>query len=212
MPPRKNPIRNTKPDTDDVSNESKPTDETKDENEKKEIIETEKKDVKEETKEDTKEEEKKEEIKESWDDGINEEKEHTDEEEIKDERRVYKIDDERTERRGRQKSIIDFDYREFTNISKKVNEMTTEDLIKYLIVRSHSEGQVPLCSALKFVLRGKNCEVSFDRMTSEPRSFNRNRGRGSDSRSFQRRPMRHEPRVERQFKPSSSFGRPKYDG
>lgn len=214
MPPRKNLTR-TKTDKDNEDVLGKEDIETKTNEDIKEVTIGEKKEEQIELKEEVKEgkEEIKEEIKESWDDNA---KEHTDEEEIKDERRVYKVDmrDEHDERRGRQKSIVDFDYHDFANISRKVNEMSTEDLIKYLIVRSHSEGQVPLCNALKFVLRGKNCEVSLDRMTSEPRIFNRGRGRGSD-RTFQRRPMRRDTRDsrgERTFRSSnSSLGRPKYD-
>jgi hypothetical protein len=154
------------------------------------------------------------EIKDSWEENV---KEHTDEDEVKDvSPAVYRVtygrrehsedrhDERRDDRRERQRSIVDFDYKEYANLTGDISELSTENILKYLIVRSRNEGQNALCNAIKFVLRGKNCEVSFDRITEPPRSFNRSRRGGgrSDIRGGDRRRM---------FKNSSQIGRTKFD-
>lgn len=58
-------------------------------------------------------------------------------------------------------SIINFDYTEYLNLKTPVSELSSNDLLKVLIARTHSERQYVLCKTLKQTLKAKNSECNY---------------------------------------------------
>lgn len=61
----------------------------------------------------------------------------------------------------KKKSVIDFDYKKYETFELPTSDLTTDDILKFLIVRSHKNGQTQLCSTLKQTLRACNFEANF---------------------------------------------------
>jgi hypothetical protein len=68
---------------------------------------------------------------------------------------------ERNSRGPRHNSVLNFDYNKVLNLTTGVNEVSTNDLLKIAIVRSHNAGQFQLCKVVKQTLQALNSECNW---------------------------------------------------
>ena len=58
-------------------------------------------------------------------------------------------------------SAINFDYKQYAELDKPINEMNSKDILKVLIVRAYNDNQYQFCKTLKQTLRAMNLECNF---------------------------------------------------
>ena len=66
------------------------------------------------------------------------------------------------------KSVLNFAYKDYSNVTTSVNDTSTFDLLRVAIVRSHNEGQKPVCFALRQILQACNLEIEFPEYLRRP--------------------------------------------
>lgn len=77
-------------------------------------------------------------------------------------------------------SVIHFNYEQYLALNTGVNTLTTNDLLKVAVARSHVDGQFQLCKILKHTLRAMNGECEWPDTSNyrPPRSRMGGRGGG----------------------------------
>lgn len=80
---------------------------------------------------------------------------------------------------------LNFSYSEYAEYTEPINELTINDILKYLIVKSYNEGKFQLKRHLEETLRAVNLEREFPGFSNDRNDRNDNRSSQRDNSSSQ---------------------------